>query len=176
MKQSSIAILLLTFLMVASFATAAEPAGEGSERPRSKPVPKDLTDWKLSLNIGPDSPERSKVDWHEIDIDSDRRCKVTFVKWSGKKVLFDDKLPADELATILNLARDAINKGPPYRKDNYWHDGLKIDVQLTTAGDKFEYSRDGLRGDGLNRIPEDAGPEIQKLVKLINGHLTPGKK
>lgn len=178
MKQFSSAILLQTFLVVASFASAEEPSDKGAEkeRPRSKPVPKDLSEWKLSLNIGPDSPERSRVGWHEIDIDSDRRCKIVKVRRQEKSVLFDEKLPAEEVATILNLARDAINNGPPKRKGAYWHDGEKIVLQLTAAGEKYEFSRDGLRVRTDLDVPEDAGPEIQKLVKLINGHLSPTKK
>src|SRR5258708_5465911 len=129
-----VAILLLSFA-TASGGTAAEEApkkSDATDSPPAKVVPKDLEEWQLSVIVGSDGPERKKVGWYEIEVGSDRRCRIQKVTHREKIVLFDDKLPEEELVKVLEQSCNAINNGPPKRKQPYWHDGMRIDVKLTT--------------------------------------------
>ena len=69
------AILFLSFTIPAGVVTAQD-AGKKSDSIQSRPaivVPKDLSEWRLSLNLGVVGPDRDETGWYEIAVDSDRR-------------------------------------------------------------------------------------------------------
>ncbi|MSR60138.1 MAG: hypothetical protein EXS05_21275 [Planctomycetaceae bacterium] len=133
-----------------------------------KADPKNFKNWKLSMNVGIGGPERDRVGWHEIAVGSDRRSRISKVRYLDEKeetVLFDGELTDDELESVLNQACSAISSGPPVRRHDHAN-GRRVRLTLTTSTQRFQIDAYRLSPD-LN----EAGPEVRELIKIINDHL-----
>lgn len=164
------AVLTMAILLADARAQDAAGRAQPGETQRPKVTPKDLTDWKISIDLGPWGPERESVGWYEAAIDSDSRCRVVYVRREKRSVLFDEKLTARELADVLENACAAVSAGPPERMYGYWEDGYRVRLLLATQERTIDFTV-----SGLSKLLEDAGVEVQELIAIINRRLPRGR-
>lgn len=175
---TSLRVYLVILIVVAfSGAAHAQQADKGQAQKeqvpasaRKKVEPEDLSDWRISVALGPQKFERTRWQWHEIEIGSDGQCRADraflVVDKPRRMPLFADRLTEGELKAVLAAACAAVSEGPPERKEEEAKGADKLLLKLTSGTDSYSFEAADLTND-----LRGAGPEIGKLILIVNGHL-----